>query len=96
LRIYDFTKVGRFINKMCLLGSIALFNHALLKKPAKATDDQIGMIIAMGLIAFTLYVCADLNIGDKIIGTEQVKEKAEGVSQYVSSNFQNEDVDKKA
>lgn len=52
LRIYDFTKVGRFINKMCLLGSIALFNFALLKKPAKATDDQIGLVIGMGLVAF--------------------------------------------
>lgn len=73
MRIYDFTKVGRFINKMCLLGSIALFNYALLNKPAKATNEQIGMILGMGLIAFQLYVCADLNIGDKIIGTEQVK-----------------------
>ncbi len=81
---------------MCLLGSIALFNHALLKKPSKATDDQIGLVLGMGLVAFQLYVCADINIGDKIIGSEQVKEKAEGISQYVSSNFKNQEVDKKA
>ena len=39
-------------------------------------------------------MCGDINIGDKIKGKEQVKEKAEGISEYVKSNLENKKVDK--